>query len=117
MQQRARRSAQPLGGMFRIVLTCSGVPKDVGAQAAVDIAEEFTHRPWQQNVECRWDGELLTLQAENDVDSDGEALSDEFSDAISACIAPTFDGSIAKVSVVKLDDMPPNTSLERTRDR
>ena len=103
--------------MYRIVLTCGGVPKEVGAQAAVDITEEFTHRPWHHNVECRWDGELLTLQAENDVDSDGEARSDEFSDAIAACIAPAFDGSIAKVSVVKLADMPPNTSLEQTRER
>lgn len=101
--------------MFRIVLACDGVPKDVGVQAAVDITEEFTHRPWHTNVQCRWDGERLILQAENDVDADGEALSDEFSDAISACIAPHFDGTISKVSVVKLDDMPPNTSLERTR--
>ena len=43
-------------------------------------------------------------------------LSDEFSDAIAACIAPLFDGTISKVSVVKLDDMTPNTSLERTRE-
>ena len=103
--------------MFRIVLTCGGVPKDVGAEAAVDITEEFTHRPWHQNVECRWDGELLTLQAENDFDTTGDALADEFSAAIAACIAPGFDGSIATVSVVKLDDMRSNTSLERTRDR
>jgi hypothetical protein len=103
--------------MFRIVLACDGVPKDVGAQAAVDIAEEFTHRPWHINVQSRWDGARLILQAENDVDADGEALSDEFSDAISASIAAPFDGAISKVSVVKLDDMTPNTSLERTRDR
>jgi len=103
--------------MFRIVLTCSGVPSDVGAAAAAEITEEFTHRPWHSNAECRWDGERLTLQAENDFDSNGDALADEFSDAIAACIAPGFDGSIAKVSVVKLDDMRSNTSLERTRDR
>jgi hypothetical protein len=92
------------------------VPEGVGGQAAVDIAEEFTHRPWHANVQCRWDGTRLILQAENDVDADGEALSDEFSDAIAACIAPPFDGTISKVSVVKLDDMTPNTSLERTRE-
>ena len=103
--------------MFRIVLACDGVPKDVGAQAAVDITEEFTHRPWHTNAQCRWDGERLILQAENDVDADGEALSDEFSDAIAACVAPHFDGTISKVAVVKLDDMTPNTSLERTRER
>jgi hypothetical protein len=103
--------------MFRIVLTCDGVPKDVGAQAATDITEEFTLRPWHQNAECHWDGELLTLCAENDFDENGEALADEFSDAISACIAPGFDGSIAKVSIVSLPDMPSNTSLGRTRER
>ena len=102
--------------MFRIVLTCEGVPKEVGAGAAVDITEEFTHRPWHQNAHCGWDGTRLTLQAENDFDSTGDALADEFSDAIAACIAPGFDGSIAKVSVVKLDDMRSNTSLERTRE-
>jgi hypothetical protein len=102
--------------MFRIVLTCGGVPKDVGAQAAIDITEEFAHRPWHQSAECQWDGERLTLCAENDFDPKGEALADEFSDAIAACIAPGFDGSITKVSVVKLHDMPPNKSLERTRE-
>jgi hypothetical protein len=102
--------------MFRIVLTCDGVPKDVGAEAAADIMEEFTHRPWHQKVECQWDGERLTLRAENDFDSNGDALTDEFSDAISACVAPAFEGSITKVSIVKLDDMPSNTSLERTRE-
>jgi hypothetical protein len=101
--------------MFRIVLTCDGVPRDVGAQAATDITKEFTHRPWHQNAECQWDGERLTLCAENDFDSNGEALADEFSDAIAACIAPGFDGSISKIAVVKLHDMPPNKSLERTR--
>jgi hypothetical protein len=60
---------------------------------------------------------MLTLHAENDFDSTGDALADEFSDAIAACITPGFDGSIAKVSVVKLDDMRSNTSLERTRER
>ena len=96
--------------MFRIVLACDGVPKDVGAAAAVDITEEFAHRPWHINAECRWDGERLPLQADNDFDEKGDALADEFSDAIAACIAPGFDGSIATVSVVKLDDMRPNTS-------
>jgi hypothetical protein len=102
--------------MFRIVLTCHGVPKDVGAQAAADITDEFTHRPWQQNAVCRWDGERLTLQAENDFDASGDALADEFSDAIAACVAPAFDGAIAKIAVVTLADMPSNNSLERTRE-
>jgi hypothetical protein len=102
--------------MFRIVLTCDGVPKDVGAQAATDITEEFTHRPWHLNAECNWDGERLTLRADNDFDSNGEALLDEFSDAVIAC-TPNVRVSIAKVSVVKLDDILPNKSRERARDR
>jgi hypothetical protein len=92
------------------------VPKDLGAQAATDITDEFIRRPWHQNAECLWDGERLTLRADNNFDSNGEALASEFSDAIAACIAQGFDGSIAKVSVVNLDDMRPNNSLERTRD-
>ena len=73
--------------MYRIVLACKGVHANVGAVAARDITEEFTHRPWHQNVRCEWDGTRLMLLAENDFDSDGLALLDEFSDAISASIA------------------------------
>jgi hypothetical protein len=97
--------------MFRIVLACSGVPTEVGAELAVDITEEFTHRPWHTNVQCQWDGERLILQAVNDFDENGEALSDEFSDAIAACSPAPFDGSISNVSIVKLGDMPPDTSV------
>jgi hypothetical protein len=56
-------------------------------------------RPWHQNVRCEWDGSRLMLQAENDFDSNGLALLDEFSDAISASIADGFDGGIEVVSV------------------
>jgi len=85
--------------MYRIVLACKGLPADVGAVAARDITEEFNNRPWHQNVRCEWDGSRLMLQAENDFDSNGLALLDEFSDAISASIADGFDGGIDVVSV------------------
>jgi hypothetical protein len=88
--------------MYRIVLACRGVPADVGAVAARDIAEEFLHRPWHQNVRCDWDGSRLILHAENDFDSNGLALLDEFSDAISASISDGFDGGIDVVSVSQL---------------
>ena len=78
--------------MYRIVLTCKGVPTETGAACADDISTEFKHRPWHENVTCVWDGSQLTLQAENDFDSNGLALVDEFSDAISACIEGGFDG-------------------------
>jgi len=95
--------------MYRIVLACNGVPADVGAVAAHDITEEFTHRPWHQNVRCEWDGSRLVLQADNDFDSNGLALLDEFSDAISASIADGFDGGIDVVSVSPLPtDAPTN---------
>ena len=70
--------------MYRIILVCEGVPPHAGASAARDITEEFTHRPWHKDVSCVWDGSTLVLQADNDFDSKGLALLDEFSDAISA---------------------------------
>jgi hypothetical protein len=73
----------------------------------MNITEEFTHRPWHQNVSCEWDGSQLVLKADNDFDSDGLALLDEFSDAISACIEKGFDGDIDIVSVSPLQIEPP----------
>ena len=90
--------------MYRIVLACIGVPTDIGAVAARDITEEFTHRPWHKNAQCEWDGSRLVLQADNDFDSNGLALMDEFSDAIAACIADGFDVGIDVVSVSTVAD-------------
>jgi hypothetical protein len=87
---------------YRVSLACDGVPSAKAEQAAIDIAEEFTHRPWQEKVECRWNGTSLILVAENDFDSDGRALSGEFSDAIAACISGGFDGQIRVLSVVEI---------------
>jgi hypothetical protein len=87
---------------YRIALCCDGVPVHTGPQAATDITQEFSHRPWQENAECKWDGASLVLTAENEFDADGLALMDEFSDAISACIADGFDGDIRVLSIVKL---------------
>lgn len=85
--------------MFHIVLECEGVPKAAGPQAAVDITEEFSHRPWHQNVKCTWDGLVLRLEADNDYDENGLALSDEFSDAISACVKDAEYGDLRVVSI------------------
>jgi hypothetical protein len=103
--------------MYRIVLACKGVPAEVGALAAHHIIEEFTHRPWHQNVRCEWDGSRLILQADNDFDSTGLALLDEFSDAISASIADGFDGGIDVVSVSPLTDAPNQPSQCIMRER
>ena len=90
--------------MYRIVLVCKGVSRDAGPDAARAIAEEFAHRPWQQNVTCVWDGRTLALQADNEYDANGYALRDEFSDAISACIPAGLDGDIEVVSVMTVQD-------------
>jgi hypothetical protein len=87
--------------MFHIVLECEGVPKLSGHQAAVDITEEFAQRPWHQNVRCTWDGLILRLEADNDYDETGLALTDEFSDAIAACIRDAGCGDLRVVSVTE----------------
>ena len=86
--------------MYRVTLTCKGVPTQLGQSGASAITEEFTHRPWHQSVLCEWDGQQLILNAESDWDGDGKALLDEFSDAISACIAGAFAYSLEVKSVV-----------------
>lgn len=89
--------------MYRIILACYGVPENAGAEAASDITVEFAeHRPWHRNVQCSWQGKRLLLQADNEVDSAGLALIDEFSDAISAYITESFDGEIKVESIVEL---------------
>jgi hypothetical protein len=91
--------------MYRIVLACNGVPANAGAAGARAISEEFTHRPWHTNVTCVWDGRQLILQAENSFDSNGLALTDEFSDAISSCIEGGFDGSIELLSIQEFESL------------
>lgn len=88
--------------MFRILLAVTGIPAQEGPAGAECIEREFAHRPWHSNVKCVWDGARLTLQAENDFDSNGLALIDEFSDAISACLRNVGDGSIEVLSVTSL---------------
>jgi hypothetical protein len=88
--------------MYRIVLACKGVPANVGAEGARNITEEFSHRPWHKNASCVSDGSQLILSADNDFDSNGLALVDEFSDAISTCIDGGFDGDLAIVSIHEL---------------
>ena len=90
------------GSRYRVILACDGIPTERGPQAAADVAEEFTNRPWHKNVECKWGNGFLLLTAENDYDAQGLALMDEFSDAISACSAPDFGYAIRLVSVTAL---------------
>jgi hypothetical protein len=85
--------------MYRIVLASACVTANAAEEAARDIAKEFARRPWHSNVKCEWDGARLVLQADNDFDSNGLALVDEFSDAISAYIKEPLEGGIDIVSV------------------
>ncbi len=71
---------------YHITLICSGLTDAEAAGAPAAIEAEFGHRPWHQHVACRWDGRLLWLEAENDYDSTGQALLDEFGDAVIACV-------------------------------
>jgi hypothetical protein len=88
--------------MYKIILACYGVPASTGKIGAQDITEEFTHRPWHQNVICEWDGSRILLQAENDFDNDGLATLDEFSDAVCACISIDFDVKIEILSATEI---------------
>jgi len=103
--------------MYRIVLACTGVSAHIGAAAARDITEDFTHRSWHQNVRCEWHGSRLILQADNDFDSNGLALLDEFSDAISAFIEDGFDGGIDIVSVSPLPGDAPTYDSSSKSDK
>lgn len=87
--------------MYRITLSCEGIPPSSGPQGAIGITEEFTHRTWHQNVACSWDGRSLILVAENDYDENGLALRDEFWDAVIACIADTGDSCRFRILEIK----------------
>ena len=73
--------------MFKITIRVAGIDPGVGPVAAGDIQDEFReHRPWRERVTCTFLSGMLTLVAFNDFDHDGLALSDEFSDCLSAYI-------------------------------
>jgi hypothetical protein len=74
--------------MFRITIRAGGISLQAGPMAAKDIEQEFReNRPWHTQVSCSYTDGTLTLIAINDFDDDGLALSDEFSDCLSAFIA------------------------------
>jgi len=102
-----RQLLRALGSIYRITLSCSGIPPEQAQVGAADIEKEFKHRPWQKNVSCTWDGKNILIAAENMADSDGLALMDEFSDAISACIDGQFD---SEISVVCIEDLGSNAT-------
>jgi hypothetical protein len=70
--------------MHQLVVRCSGLPVDTLAQLAADVTEEFGHRLHYSQVSCFVEDGQLVLAAQCDFDRTGEALADEFSDAIAA---------------------------------
>ena len=90
--------------MFRIVLSCSGVSESAAKLGIADIIDEFTYRPSHNDVQCHWDGARLILQADNDFDSTGQALLEEFSDAVCACLP--IEGSAISFAVESVSRIP-----------
>jgi hypothetical protein len=86
--------------MFRIAVSCCGLTNAEGSASVNDILEEFAQRPWHTALECSWSSGVLTLKASNDFDSDGQALLDEFGDAIHACTRYSAPIRLQVVSVV-----------------
>lgn len=73
--------------MFKITMRAGGISPTAGPTAAKNIQQEFhDHRTWHEQVTCRYANGTLTLTAINDFDTDGTALSDEFSDCLSSYI-------------------------------
>jgi hypothetical protein len=89
--------------MYRLVLVCSRIPIGEGSEAARDLTIEFAkHRTRHSNVVCSYADGKLRLVAENDLDPNGPALMDEFSDCLSAFIATPFDGDLTMQSIARL---------------
>ncbi len=84
--------------------SCAGLTDDEGTAAPRDIIEEFLNRPWHLNPECTWNGSTLLLIVENDYDSNGSAVLDEFSDAVHACV--NCSGSIM-ITIVSVTEFAP----------
>jgi hypothetical protein len=78
--------------MFRTTVVCTGLSNAEASEAVADMLSEFAMRPWQEDVKCEWREGVLRLSAQNDADSTGLALLDEFQDAVVAYIS--FEGEI-----------------------
>ena len=88
--------------MYRATVICTGLTEDEAREAVTDMLSEFAQRPWQLEVECEWREGVLRLSAQNEVDSTGIALLDEFGDAVVAYVSYAGVANMAVESVVKL---------------
>ena len=87
--------------MYRVTVTCTGLTDVEAREVVEDMLAEFAERPWQEKVTCEWRDGVLRLSAQNDVDSDGLALLDEFGDAINAYVNYGGDIHLEVESVVR----------------
>jgi hypothetical protein len=78
--------------MYQSTVICTGLSNEEAWEAVAGMLTEFAQRLWQQVVPCEWRDDVLRLSAENDADSTGMALLDEFGDAICAYI--NYSGEI-----------------------
>jgi hypothetical protein len=103
--------------MFLIKLICKGIPRELGPKAAINITEEFNYCSRRVDAICHWSGDALQLEAISKFGSDAKALAEEFSEAISACVAEQFDGAILVEQVVRISDVCPKAKdiLANTR--
>lgn len=78
---------------YRVAVVCRGLTEPQLVEAAADMLLEFAERPWQMDVRCEAKDGVLRLSALNDFDSDGQALLDEFRDAVVAYVR--FDDRVS----------------------
>jgi hypothetical protein len=89
---------------YHATLTCDGLTEAEGASALMCVSDEFKNRPWQQNVVCRWENDVLYLEADNDCDKEGKALLDEFRDVVISCVRTSGEIKFNIVSVRRVEE-------------
>lgn len=91
--------------MYRITIACRGLCEEDGRDGPAAILEEFKERPWHTDVTCEWSNGVLRMAATNDYDPDGQALLDEYWDAVFGCVLNRSKegGSFDIESIVEID--------------
>ncbi len=89
--------------MYRVTVVSMGLTEAQLVMAVPDMLAEFAERAWQMDVRCEARNGALRLSALNDFDSSGQALLDEFADAVMACVH--FDKKLSfAVESVSVED-------------
>ena len=91
--------------MYRVAVSCRGLSEAEGSAAPPDILAEFAQRPWHHSLSCTWERGVLLLTGENDFDSTGEAMLDEFWDSVHAYV--NYGGAV-QFRVESVVEVSPN---------